>query len=86
MALQISYQSAFGFMSPSAYAHITSYSGNKNTIQCNVDVWYGVSTYTNGDAPIGSYSISLPLVDGATMAQMYDALKLDGNFANAIDC
>ena len=85
MALQISYQSAMGFTAPSAYAHITSYSGNKSTIQCNIDIYYDVTTKDTSQ-PIGSLVISLALADGATMAQMYDALKQDGNFAGAIDC
>ena len=85
MALQISYQSAMGFTAPTAYAHITSYSGNKNTIQCNVDVFYDAAT-KDTSIPIGSLVISLPLADGATMEQMYQALKQDGNFTGAIDC
>ena len=84
MALQISYQSAMGFTAPTAYAHITSYSGNKNTIQCNIDVYYDATKLDN--APIGSLVISLPLADGATMEAMYNALKQDGNFTGAIDC
>ena len=84
MALRIQYQSVMGFTAPTAYAHITSYSGNKSSIQCNIDIWYDFTKVN--DAPIGSISISLALPDGATMAQMYDALKLDGNFINAIDC
>ena len=83
MALQLQYQSAMGFTAPTAYAHITSYSGNKSSIQCNIDIYYDSSKIN--DAPIGSFVISLPLIDGATMTQMYTALKLDGNFAGSID-
>jgi hypothetical protein len=86
MALQKSFTTAHGFTTESAYARITSFSGNKDTIQVLVEVHKDAQARTDEKQPIETFSISLPLAHGATMEQMYTALKLDSNFTNAIDC
>jgi hypothetical protein len=86
MALQKHFTTAHGFTASAAYARITSFSGNKHTIQVNVDVHKDAQARTDEKQPIEQFSISLPLALGATMEQMYTALKLDSNFTDAIDC
>jgi hypothetical protein len=85
MALQLQLTTAQGFTASTAYARITSFSGNKYTIQVNVEVHKDYQARTDNLQTIATYSISLPTADGASMQQMYNALKLDSNFAGAID-
>lgn len=85
MALQTSYQSAMGFTAPTAYLRIVSFSGDKTNIICNIEIHYNKESKDSGKANIGYNTVFLQLVDGATMQQMYDALKLLPEFAGAID-
>lgn len=86
MALTKSFTTPQGFTAPSAYARIISFNGNKDTIQVNVEVHRDAQARTDQLQPIEQFSISLPLALGATMEQMYTALKLDSNFTDATDC
>jgi hypothetical protein len=85
MALQLSITTPMGFTADSAYARICSFNGIKTSIQVNVDVYKDKDARVAEMQPIASYSISLPLTFGATMQDMYDALKLDSNFTGAQD-
>ena len=85
MAITKSITTAQGFTAPNAYARIVTFIGNKDTIQVNVEIHRDVIARTDELQPIESFSISLNLAYGATMEQMYDALKLDSNFTGAID-
>lgn len=86
MALQLSKTTSHGFTAENAYARIVNFSGNKDSIQVNVEVHKDEQARLDMKQPIEFYSISLALSNGATMQQMYDALKLDSNFIGAIDC
>ena len=86
MALKITYQSKYGITISDAYARINTFSGNKANISTIVDVFATEIASQNGSYSIGTIVIDLPLAEGATMAQMYSALKLDSNFIDAVDC
>lgn len=86
MALQLSTTTPQGFTASAAYARITSFNGNKDTIMVNVEVHKDHQARTDNLQPITSYTICLVLPMGATMEQMYTALKLDSNFTGAVDC
>jgi len=86
MALTKSFTTPQGFTAANAYARITSFNGNKDTIQVNVEVHKDADARTNQLQPIEYFNISLPLALGATMEQMYEALKQDSNFIDATDC
>ena len=86
MALQKHFTTPQGFTASAAYARITSFSGNKETIAVNVEVHKDAQARTDNLQPISYFNISLALAEGATMAQMYAALKLDSNFTDAVDC
>ena len=86
MAITKSITTTQGFVAPVAYAHITSFNGVKDSIQVNVTAYRDLEARTNELEPIAFYTISLALANGASMQQMYDALKLDSNFLGAMDC
>lgn len=86
MAITKSFTTPMGFTADTAYARISSFNGNKDNIMVNVEVHKDAQARLDNLVPITGYSISLPLADGATMQQMYDALKLDSNFIGATDC
>lgn len=86
MALQLNLETQQGFTASTAYARITNFNGNKDTIGVQVTVHKDAQARTDEKQPIANHYISLPLQYGATMAQMYEALKLDSNFVNSVDC
>lgn len=86
MALQLSITTEHGFTASAAYARITNFNGNKDAIAVNVEVHKDSQARTDEKQPIANHYISLPLTYGATMAQMYTALKDDSNFTGAVDC
>ena len=86
MALQKHFTTIHGFDAPAAYTRITSFNGNKDIIQVYVEVHKDAQARTDAKQPIAQFSISLPLALGATMEQMYEALKQDSNFIDATDC
>ena len=86
MAITKSFTTAHGFTAPNAYARITDFVGNKSSIRVNVTLHKCAQSRTDNLQPIEQFSISLALSEGATMAQMYQALKLDSNFTDATDC
>ncbi len=86
MALQKEFTTAQGFHAPSAYARITHFSGTKDVLQVNVEVHKDLAARELELQPIAQYTLSLPLTHGATMSDMYAAIKLDSNFLDATDC
>ena len=86
MALTKSFTTAHGFTAQDAYARITNFNGNKDAIAVNVEVHKCAQSRTDNLQPIEQFNISLALSEGATMSQMYTALKLDSNFTDAVDC
>lgn len=86
MALQLNLETPQGFSASAAYARITSFNGTKENIGVQVSVHKDAQARTDEKQPIATHYISLPLAEGATMVQMYAALKQDSNFTGAIDC
>ena len=85
MALQISYTAPSGIIVPTAYAHIASWQGNKTSINVQLIIWKDLASKNAKLQPVGYLGSKLDLADGATMTQMYTALKLQPIFANATD-
>ena len=85
MALQFTYQTTMGFTAESAYAHIVSFSGNKSAIRTDIMIFISKEARDNNDNQIGFVTAELALQYGATMQDMYDALKLQEPFINATD-
>ena len=83
MALQISYKTQMGFTAEQAYARITSYRGNKLDLQVNVTIYNNIDSANDRELTIEQKDLHLQY--GATMEQMYDALKLLPEFSGAID-
>ena len=86
MALTKSFTTPQGFTASNAYARILTFSGNKDFLAVVIEVHKDLQARLDALAPITMFNISLPLAEGATMEQMYTALKLDGNFTDAVDC
>ena len=85
MALQITYQTQMGFIATEAYVRIVSFSGDKDTIIANTVMYFNKASREAGADSIGNLTVFLPLQYGATMQEMYEALKLQEPFINAID-
>ena len=86
MALQLSYTTTSGITVPTAYAHIASWTGNKFNINLQIVIWKDAASETAKLQPLAQIPIRLALPNGATMAQMYTALKLQAPFIGATDC
>jgi hypothetical protein len=86
MALQKSFTTAHGFTAEEAYARITTFSGDKDTISVNVEVHKDVQARTEHKQPISVFVISLALPFGASMTEMYVALMEDSNFIDSQSC
>lgn len=86
MALQISYDSQYGVTATEAYVRIDRFRGEKQFIAVDCCYYYNEAARTNGQQPIGYHSFTLNISNGATMEQMYTALKDDSNFIGAVDC
>jgi hypothetical protein len=86
MALQLNFTTNQGFQCSAAYARIDRFSGNKNFTQVDVVVYKDVQARMADLQPVAYFSISLPLTDAGSMADMYTTLKQDSNFTGAIDC
>lgn len=85
MALQTSYQTRMGFTAPSAYVRIKDFVGNKSDIRVTLEVYFDLASRSNYQSPIGMEMAHLAISDGATMQDMYNALKLQPLFINAVD-
>lgn len=85
MALQITYDTTYGFRADTAYAHIILFSGSKTSIRVDIMVFISKEARDNNSSNIGFMSANLQLADGASMQEMYDALKLQEPFIGAVD-
>ena len=74
-----------GFSADAAYAHIVSFNGNKSAIRADLMIFIDKAARDSNAAQIGFVTLELPLSYGATMQEMYDALKLQEPFINAIN-
>lgn len=85
MALQFSYTSPSDIVVPAAYAHITSFGGTKTGMQLQLTIYKDASAKNANKQPVGTYQAKLEIANGATMAQLYTALKVLPIFADATD-
>lgn len=85
MALQIQFTTTSDISLPTAYMHITSFTGNKSTINVQLSIWKDKTAYTSNKQQVATLTARLDLTDGATFEQMYNALKLQEQFIGAID-
>ena len=85
MALQLNYTAPTGITLPTAYAHITSFGGNKTGMQCQLTVFKDVAAKNAFLQPVGTLQAKLTIANGATMAELYAALKLQAPFIGATD-
>lgn len=85
MAITKSITTAQGFIATDAYIKITTFMGYKGSIQLNVDVYKDQQASIDNLQVVASHVIGITLLNGATMQQMYDALKLLPEFSGAID-
>jgi hypothetical protein len=85
MALQSSYTTKMGFIAPAAYLRITQFLGSKSGIRVTLEINYDAAARANGRQPIAMEMVQLSIADGATMQTMYDAIKLQPQFAGATD-
>lgn len=83
MALQLNYTTRMGFTAPEAYARIKAFTGTKTGVTVAVEFFYDAAAKTALPVGTGTYSLTLP--NGATMTQMYDALKVLPAFTEASD-
>jgi hypothetical protein len=86
MALTKAFTTPQGFSANNAYARIKHFNGTKNSIMVDVEVHKDEAARTAEMQPIANFTLSLDLQNGATMLQMYEAVKLDSNFEGAQDC
>lgn len=85
MALQKEFTTEYGFLAPAAYVRIITFNGDKTVIMVNIEVHKDSEARFNGLKPIATFSTGLSLTYGATIQQMYDALKLLPEFSGAVD-
>jgi electron transfer flavoprotein alpha/beta subunit len=74
-----------GFTADAAYAHIVSFNGNKSVIRADLMIFIDKAARDSNASHIGFMTAELLLAHGASMQEMYDALKLQEPFINAID-
>lgn len=86
MALQINYTAPTGVVLPTAYVHISSFSGSKSFVQCQLTVFKDLAAKAAKLQPVGNIQTTVNIANGATMAELYAALKLQAQFAGALDC
>lgn len=85
MALTLSLTTPQGFSTTEAYARIANWRGVKSCIQLTVNVYKDHDAAVAGLQPIDTQEFQLNLLCGATMQQMYDALKGEPYFLHSSD-
>jgi hypothetical protein len=86
MALQVDLTTKSGVRLPTAYARILNFTGTKTGIQVTIAIFPNAEI-ANSKPPKPAVEITratLKLADGASFAQMYDALKLQAPFIGAV--
>lgn len=75
MALQISYDSAFGITFPTAYAKILNFAGDASGITFNVAIWHDIASYEAGDSYLVVFTYTVPFDTSTAISNMYTYLK-----------
>lgn len=86
MAIKFSYTNSQGFLCPEAYLRIVDFDGDKDDIRVGIWIYKDQQARIDNLSTIDQFRISLQLKNGATMEQMYIALKQDDNLTDAADC
>lgn len=74
-----------GFIAPEAYTKITNFRGDKNTLLISLETYFSETAKELQQNAIGNLLVTIEVRNGATMQEMYDALKLQEPFINSID-
>lgn len=86
MALQLSYDSAFGINFPTAYAKILNFTGDASGITFNIAIWHDVASYEAGDRYLDIFTYQVPYDTSTAIANMYTYLKTNiALFVDATD-
>jgi hypothetical protein len=75
MALQLSYDSAFGITFPNAYAKILNFSGDSSSIVFNIAIWHDIASYEVGDRYLDIFTYTVPYDTSTAISNMYTYLK-----------
>ena len=86
MAISIEISTPQGFTVGDAYVRIARFIGTKLYIQVQVEIYKDLQARLDDKQTIERMNIDLPLPNGATLEEMYAALKLLPEFTNAVDC
>jgi|694.fasta_scaffold31251_5 hypothetical protein len=85
MALQLNYTNALNQNYPEAYARIHEFWGNGVQIRFEILFYENLTAYQNGDKEIDKLGLVYPYVDGIGISDIYNQLKTEPLFTNAID-
>jgi len=85
MALQLTYNSAFGITFSTAYAKILNFSGDSTNITFNIAVWHDKESYDAGNTYLDIFTYTVPHDNSVALSNMYDYLKTLPLFSTAID-
>lgn len=86
MALKLSITTPYGYTAPEAYAKIQSFSGTQDFIDVVIYFYYNQAARDNNLPCIQTRNVPLSITNGASLEQMYTAVKLDDFFQDSIDC
>lgn len=84
MALQINYDSQYGINLPTAYAKISTYRGDKTTLNFEVLIWADAAARDNGKQRMEQRLYSIPYTQ-QIIADLYTYLKTLPEYAGALD-
>lgn len=86
MAIQSTYVSeTIGFTADTAYTKINNFYVDRDVISIFTKTYYNGVARFSSKQEIGVNTYTMPYVDGFTFAQMYQYLKEQSEFINAID-
>ncbi len=86
MALQINYELDSGVTLTNAYVHIVGFQGNKTSMEVQLSIYKDVDAKNANKKALVLMNRRINVVFGATMTQMYTALKTQDPFKQAINC
>lgn len=85
MALQLNYTNAQNQNYPTAYARIHEFWGNGVQIRFEIFFYENLTAYQNSERDIDRLGFVYPYIDGLGISDIYNQLKTEPLFADAID-
>lgn len=85
MALQLNLTNAQAQNYPESYARINEYWGDDVVIRFEVLFFENQTAYQNNEPPIEKLTFEFPYIDNIEISDMYNQLKTEPLFANAIE-